>query len=91
MNFPGELAEALHLSKSYLSTYYKSKTGANLSDRIQFFRIQKAVELLADPKLRIGDIGALVGINNVNTFLRQFKKYTGMTPREYRLRKLSMQ
>ena len=86
-----ELAEALHLSKSYLSTYYKSKTGANLSDRIQCFRIQKAVELLADPKLRIGDIGALVGINNVNTFLRQFKKYTGMTPREYRLRKLSMQ
>ena len=52
---------------------------------------QEAVELLADPKLRIGDIGALVGINNVNTFLRQFKKYTGMTPREYRLRKLSMQ
>ena len=86
-----ELSEALHLSKSYLSTYYKSKTGANLSDRIQFFRIQKAVELLADSKLRIGDIGALVGINNVNTFLRQFKKYTGMTPREYRLRKLSMQ
>ena len=60
--------------KAHLSTYYKSKTGANLSDRIQFFRIQKAVELLADPKLRIGDIGALVGINNVNTFLRQFEK-----------------
>ena len=38
------------------------------------------MELVADPKLRIGDIGALVGINNVNTFLRQFKKYTGMTP-----------
>ena len=57
-----ELSEALHLSKTYLSTYYKSKTGANLSDRIQCFRIQKAVELLADPKLRIGDIGAhLVG------------------------------
>lgn len=86
-----ELAEALHLSKSYLSTYYKGKTGANLSDRIQFFRIQKAVELLADPKLRIGDIGALVGISNSNTFLRQFKKYTGMTPKEYRIRKLSMQ
>ena len=86
-----ELSEALHLSKSYLSTYYKNKTGANLSDRIQFFRIQKAVELLADPKLRIGDIGALVGSNNGISFLRQFKNNTGMTPREYRLRKLSMQ
>lgn len=86
-----ELAQALNLSKSYLSTYYKSKTGTNLSDRIQFFRIQKAVELLADPKLRVVDIGAMVGISNVNTFLRQFKKYTGMTPKEYRIRKLSMQ
>lgn len=79
-----ELAEALHLSKSYLSTYYKSKTGVNLSDRIQYFRIQKAVELLADPSLRISDIGAMTGIHNANTFLRQFKKYTGMTPKEYR-------
>lgn len=81
-----ELADSLHLSKSYLSTYYKGKTGANLSDRIQFFRIQKVVELLEDPKLRIGDLGALVGINNANTFLRQFKKYTGMTPKEYKMR-----
>lgn len=85
-----EFAEALHLSKSYLSTYYKSKTGANLSDCIQFFRIQKAIDLLADAKLKVGDIGAMVGISNINTFLRQFKKYTGMTPKEYRIKKLSM-
>ncbi|MBD5101664.1 MAG: AraC family transcriptional regulator [Subdoligranulum sp.] len=86
-----ELAQALHLSKSYLSTYYKSKTGANLSDRIQYFRIQKAVELLGDAKLRIADVGAMVGIGNINTFLRQFKKYTGMTPKEYRMNRLSGQ
>ena len=86
-----ELAQSLHLSKSYLSTYYKSKTGANLSDRIQYFRIQKAVELLGDAKLRISDVGAMVGIGNINTFLRQFKKYTGMTPKEYRLNRLSGQ
>lgn len=86
-----ELAEALHLSKSYLSSYYKGKTGVNLSDRIQFYRIQKAVELLADPKLRVGEIGAAVGISNVNTFLRQFKKYTGMTPTEYRAAKFPPQ
>ncbi|MBD5093054.1 MAG: AraC family transcriptional regulator [Subdoligranulum sp.] len=86
-----ELAQALHLSRSYLSTYYKSKTGANISDRIQYFRIQKAVELLEDTKLRIADVGAMVGISNINTFLRQFKKYTGMTPKEYRMNKLSEQ
>lgn len=79
-----ELANALWVSRSYLSSYYKSKTGMNLSDSIQMFRIQKAVELLKDPLVRIGDIGPMVGIPSANTFLRQFKKYTGMTPKEYR-------
>lgn len=83
-----ELSDALHLSKSYLSTYYKGKTGNNLSDSIQYFRIQKAIALLSNKDLRIGDVGKLAGISNSNTFLRQFKKYTGMTPKEYRIRKL---
>lgn len=79
-----EMAAALHVSRSYLSTYYKSKTGINLSESIQIFRMQKAVELLRDPGIRIGDVGPMVGIPSSNTFLRWFKKYTGMTPNEYR-------
>ena len=83
--FSGEdLAAALHVSRSYLSTYYKSKTGINLNESIQIFRMQKAVELLRDPNIRVGDVGQLVGIPSSNTFLRWFKKYTGMTPNEYR-------
>lgn len=88
--FSGEdLAEALHVSRSYLSTYYKSKTGINLSESIQIYRMQKAVELLQDPQIRVGDVGAMVGIPSSNTFLRWFKKYTGMTPNEYRNKMLS--
>lgn len=83
-----ELADTLHLSKNYLSTYYKKKTGKNLSDFIQFFRIQKAMDLLSNPSLKISDIGILVGLGSANTFLRQFKKYTGLTPNEYRSRQM---
>ncbi len=79
-----EMAADLWVSRSYLSSYYKNKTGMNLSDSIQLFRIQKAVELLKDPNIKIGDIGPMVGISSSNTFLRQFRKYTGMTPKEYR-------
>lgn len=81
-----EMADALWVSRSYLSSYYKSKTGMNLSESIQLFRIQKAVELLKDPNVKIGDIGPMVGIPSSNTFLRHFRKYTGMTPKEYRLK-----
>ena len=83
-----EMASALWVSRSYLSTYYKNKTGMNLSDSIQLYRIQRAVELLKDPEIKIGDIGPLVGISSSNTFLRQFRKYTGMTPKEYRLQNM---
>lgn len=79
-----EMANALWVSRSYLSSYYKNKTGMNLSDSIQMYRIQKAVELLKDPEVKISELGSLVGIPSPNTFLRQFKKYTGMTPKEYR-------
>ena len=79
-----DMAEALHISRSYLSTYYKSKTGINLSESIQIFRMQKAVELLQDSSIRVSDVGAMVGIPSSNTFLRWFRKYTGMTPNEYR-------
>jgi len=83
-----EMAAAMHLSRSYLSTYYKSKTGINLSESIQIFRIQKAVELLQQPSVRVADVGTRVGIPNGNTFLRWFKKYTGMSPNEYRKKTL---
>lgn len=79
-----EMANALWVSRSYLSSYYKSRTGMNLSDSIQMFRIQKAVELLKDPEVKVSELGVMVGIPSPNTFLRQFKKYTGMTPKEYR-------
>lgn len=79
-----EMAAALWVSRSYLSSYYKGKTGKNISDSIQEYRIGKATELLLDPDVKIGDVGAMVGISSPNTFLRQFRKYTGMTPKEYR-------
>lgn len=81
-----EMAAALWVSRSYLSSYYKNKTGMNLSESIQLFRIQKAVELLKDPDITIGEIGTMVGMPSSNTFLRHFRKYTGMTPKEYRLK-----
>lgn len=81
-----EMAAALWVSRSYLSSYYKTKTGENLSESIQLYRVQQAEILLKDPTVKIGQVGAMVGIPSSNTFLRQFKKYTGMTPKEYRLK-----
>ena len=43
-----------------------------------------AQQLLADPRLKIGDIGEMVGYADTAHFARVFKKITGMSANEYR-------
>ncbi len=85
-------AEKLKLTAAYISSYFKSKMNVNLSDYINSFRIKKAVALVEDaqnPMLKNKEIAERVGIANINTFIRLFKKYTGYTPGDYRKKNVS--
>lgn len=53
-------------------------------DILNAIRIQKAQELLLDPKLKIGEISEMVGYADTAHFARTFKKITGMSANEYR-------
>ncbi len=77
-------AEKLKLTGAYISSYFKEKMNVNLSDYVNNYRIKKAVELSANPQNKNKDIAVMVGLPNINTFIRLFKKYTGYTPGEYR-------
>lgn len=78
------LADNLDITRSYLSSYFKEKTGIYLNDYLNNYRIQKALPLLKDSSIKIHEISKMVGIANSNTFTRLFKKFTGQTPSEYR-------
>lgn len=77
-------AEKLKLTGAYISSYFKEKMNVNLSDYVNNYRIKKALELSENPQNKNKDIAAMVGLPNINTFIRLFKKYTGYTPGEYR-------
>ena len=77
-------AEKLKLMGAYISSYFKEKTNVNLTDYINHYRIKKAVILSENPQNKNKDIAEMVGLPNINTFIRLFKKYTGYTPGEYR-------
>lgn len=83
------IADKLNMSRGYLSTYFKEKTGVNFSDYLNQLRIQKTKEMLGDSNLKIHDISERLGYQNVNSFIRMFKRYSGMTPGEYRKKILS--
>lgn len=80
------LAEKLKMNSSYLSTYFKGKTGVNIVDYINETRVARAKELLSDNRAKINDVAKAVGYQNITSFNRMFKKFTGMTPSEYRKR-----
>lgn len=77
-------ADKLNLTKEYISQYFKNKTGTNLVNYLNEFRIQKAKKLLAETRLSINEIAQNVGYNTPNNFSRIFKQYVGKSPREYR-------
>jgi len=78
------LAEKLNMSSAYLSVYIKEKTGTNFSEHVNRIRMAKAKELLSETSLNVNDISRQVGYHNITSFNRMFKKWTGLTPSEYR-------
>ncbi|WP_409343063.1 helix-turn-helix domain-containing protein [Paenibacillus sp. MBLB4367] len=78
------LSEHLNITANYLSTYFKDKTGLNISDCLNDLRVRKAKEMLCHVDHKIVEIATNVGYQNVNSFIRMFKRFTGVTPGEFR-------
>lgn len=79
-----DVADAVFLSPVYVSRLFKDKTGENFSDYVIKIKIEKAMELLGNPKYRVYDISNRIGYSSLKYFYKLFKKYTGCTPTEYR-------
>ncbi|WP_337099928.1 response regulator transcription factor [Paenibacillus sp. YIM B09110] len=79
-----KLAELVHFNPSYLSRLFKRVTEENLSDYINRMRIERAIELLLNPDMKVQHAAMSVGFVSVSYFNRVFKKLVGSTPQAYR-------
>lgn len=79
-----QIATYCEVSVSYISRVFRKETQDSLLNYINRTRIEAAKVLLQDTKLRNEDVAVKVGFLNVNTFIRLFKKYEGVTPGIYK-------
>ena len=78
------IAEKLFMNKTYISETFKQKTGISLVEYLTRVKMEKAKKLFADGKLKIYEIGDALGYKDIEYFSKQFKKYAGMSPTEFR-------
>jgi len=83
----GRLSDILSIPSHHLSQVINEKLQKNFNDLINTYRIEEAKEkLLESEKERttILEIAFDVGFNSKTVFNRAFKRYTGMTPSQFR-------
>ena len=79
-----DISKYVFLSRSYFAKAFKEITGISPINYLIKARIDRAKELLTGTNQRAGDIAISVGFSNQQRFNEIFKKYTGMTPLQYR-------
>lgn len=79
-----EIADELHVNRSYLSRFYKNKTGVNLFDEILKLRIESAKEYLLKTNMKTYEVSEAVGFEDAGYFSKMFKKITGVSPKDFR-------
>ncbi|MDQ0216066.1 AraC-like DNA-binding protein [Oikeobacillus pervagus] len=80
-----DVAKYMNLSYTHFCRIFKKETGKTFSEYLSFVRLRRAVWMIRHTNRTIEDIAVDVGFNTPNYFSSTFKRYVGMTPRDYRL------
>ena len=77
------VAEKIFISPSYLMHIFKEETGKTFNQYLTEYRVETAKMLIKSGKYKVYEISSMVGYGVPAYFSSIFKKYTGMTPRQY--------
>lgn len=79
-----EVAEHVHMNQDYFSRVFREHTGLTFKEYLLQEKMERAKKLLKNTRLSVGVIGMKLGYDNFSHFTSSFKKYMGITPKEYR-------
>lgn len=80
-----KLSSELELNPSYLSREFsKYFDDLNFGDYVRKKRIEKAIELMKNPRISLTEIAYLTGFSDQSHFTRIFKKQLGESPSQFR-------
>jgi AraC-like DNA-binding protein len=81
---PKEMAQFSGVSESHLRRRFQEVYVESPMHYLQRIRIERSMEMLADPSLSITDIACDIGMGDSNYFSRIFRKFNECSPSQYR-------
>jgi len=78
------VANEVHLNPAYFSTMFKQSTGSSFKEYLNMVRIEESKRLLLNTDYALIDIAIATGFEDQSYFSKVFKKFTGLTPKQYR-------
>lgn len=79
------MSEEVGMSQTSFYRYFKRELGMSPLEFIINEKIKFAKQLLKDQQIHINEVGYMAGFSDCNYFIRLFKKYEGITPKQYQL------
>ena len=79
-----ETAKALTVNADYLSARFHQEMGISFINFLNRERAEQAASLLRQTNLQIQQISQMVGYNHTSYFAKQFARFMGCSPRQYR-------
>lgn len=77
--------QIVYLGVKYIGRCFIKETGVKFSEYLLGIRMERAKQILKTEDTRIEEIAEQVGLgHDIPYFYQLFKRYTGMTPKEYR-------
>lgn len=78
------VAEKVSLNSSHVSKVFREWTGKNFVEYLATYRINIAKEIMQKEDISMNEVIRKSGFNNMQTFMRTFKKYEGITPGQFK-------
>ena len=79
-----EIAAAINISPTYFSRLFKRATGSSPHQYVIQQRVERAKLMLSKTDLAIADIALQLGFSSQSHLTQQFKRFTGITPKQVR-------
>lgn len=77
-------AKMFNYNSNYLGKIFRKEMGDSFNNILDTIRIANAKRLLLETDMKVYQISEQVGYSNIDYFYLKFKKYVGISPKEYK-------